>query len=168
MTLPTLTGLPIKALTIWQPWAQLIAAGVKQHETRDWQTAYRGPIAIHAGRIIDRPGAPAHLCSYVLGRDWWATCPRGAVVAIANLTACHRTTDIRDRILPPDLESGNFMHGRFAFTLEDVRPLIEPIPLAGRRLLFNWSPPADIEANLDPAIDHVETCRRLGLLRMAA
>lgn len=39
---------PIKALTIRQPWAQLIALGVKTIETRSWSTRYRGPLAIHA------------------------------------------------------------------------------------------------------------------------
>ncbi len=38
----------MKALTIWQPWAELIAIGAKGFETRSWDTAYRGPIAIHA------------------------------------------------------------------------------------------------------------------------
>lgn len=40
---------PMKALTIRQPWASLIALGVKTIETRSWRTNYRGPIAIHAG-----------------------------------------------------------------------------------------------------------------------
>ena len=38
----------MKAITIWQPWAEFIAAGVKHNETRSWATKYRGPIAIHA------------------------------------------------------------------------------------------------------------------------
>ena len=37
-----------KALTLWQPWASLIALGVKTAETRSWATDYRGPLAIHA------------------------------------------------------------------------------------------------------------------------
>ena len=40
----------MKALTIRQPWASLIAAGVKTIETRSWSTKYRGPLAIHAGK----------------------------------------------------------------------------------------------------------------------
>lgn len=40
----------MKALTIRQPWASLIAHGVKTIETRSWSTKYRGPLAIHAGR----------------------------------------------------------------------------------------------------------------------
>lgn len=38
----------MKAITIWQPWASLIACGAKKYETRPWATSYRGPIAIHA------------------------------------------------------------------------------------------------------------------------
>lgn len=39
---------PMKALTLWQPWASLVALGVKTIETRSWSTRYRGPLAIHA------------------------------------------------------------------------------------------------------------------------
>ena len=38
----------MKAITLWQPWASLLACGAKQYETRSWATNYRGPIAIHA------------------------------------------------------------------------------------------------------------------------
>lgn len=44
----------MKAITIKQPWATLIALGEKRFETRSWQTKYRGPIAIHAGKTIDK------------------------------------------------------------------------------------------------------------------
>lgn len=40
----------MKAITIRQPWAGLIAVGEKVYETRSWPTKYRGPIAIHAGK----------------------------------------------------------------------------------------------------------------------
>lgn len=40
----------MKAITIWQPWASLIAVGAKRFETRSWPTSYRGPIAIHAAK----------------------------------------------------------------------------------------------------------------------
>ncbi len=39
----------MKAITIRQPWASLVALGVKTVETRSWHTRYRGPLAIHAG-----------------------------------------------------------------------------------------------------------------------
>lgn len=40
----------MKAITLWQPWASLIAIGAKKYETRSWKTNYRGPIAIHAAK----------------------------------------------------------------------------------------------------------------------
>jgi hypothetical protein len=43
------TGLTqMQALSLWQPWASLIAIGAKTIETRSWGTRYRGRIAIHA------------------------------------------------------------------------------------------------------------------------
>ena len=48
----------MKALTLHQPWASLIAVGAKKIETRPWSTKYRGPLAIHAGK--HRP------------RSWWS------------------------------------------------------------------------------------------------
>jgi hypothetical protein len=47
------------ALTIWQPWASLIAAGAKPYEWRGWEAPHRHVgrrIAIHAGaRPVKRP-----------------------------------------------------------------------------------------------------------------
>src|SRR5579859_1109893 len=40
----------MKALTVMQPWATLVALGAKRIETRSWNTHYRGPLAIHAAR----------------------------------------------------------------------------------------------------------------------
>ncbi len=38
----------MKTLTIKQPWAHLIASGVKDIEIRSWKTNHRGKIYIHA------------------------------------------------------------------------------------------------------------------------
>lgn len=45
----------MKALSIRQPWAWLIAAGYKDIENRSWSTKYRGRFLIHAGRRYDGP-----------------------------------------------------------------------------------------------------------------
>ncbi|MBP0015307.1 MAG: ASCH domain-containing protein [Roseofilum sp. SID3] len=44
------------ALSVWQPWASLIAQGHKEYETRNWATNYRGEILICAAkkRITDQ------------------------------------------------------------------------------------------------------------------
>ena len=43
----------MKAITIKQPWAQLICEGVKDIENRTWPTKFRGRVLIHAGVKID-------------------------------------------------------------------------------------------------------------------
>lgn len=42
----------MKALTIKNPWALLIAAGIKDIENRTWRTNFRGRIYIHAGQSL--------------------------------------------------------------------------------------------------------------------
>jgi len=44
----------MKALTLTQPWATLVAIGAKKIETRSWSTPYRGPLAIHAAKRIPK------------------------------------------------------------------------------------------------------------------
>jgi hypothetical protein len=44
----------MKAITLTEPWASLVAIGVKTLETRSWSTSYRGPIAIHAAKTLPR------------------------------------------------------------------------------------------------------------------
>lgn len=46
----------IKALSLWQPWASLIAVGAKTYETRSWKADYRGPLLICASKRGQRPG----------------------------------------------------------------------------------------------------------------
>jgi len=40
----------MKAITLYQPWATLVALGKKKIETRSWKTDYRGPLAIHVAK----------------------------------------------------------------------------------------------------------------------
>lgn len=42
----------MKALTVKQPWADLIVIGQKDIENRTWKTNFRGRIYIHAGQRI--------------------------------------------------------------------------------------------------------------------
>ncbi len=44
----------MKALSIRQPWAWLVAAGIKDIENRTWRTSYRGPLLIHASAGMTR------------------------------------------------------------------------------------------------------------------
>src|SRR5262245_47216191 len=85
----------MKAITLTQPWATLVAIGEKRIETRSWSTRYRGRIAIHAAKAFplgaqelcyDDPFHSA-ICGAGVGDGPWAL-PRGAIVATARLVDC--------------------------------------------------------------------------------
>lgn len=44
----------MKVLTLKQPWATLVAEGIKKYEFRSWKTNFRGKILIHAGAGVDK------------------------------------------------------------------------------------------------------------------
>lgn len=74
------------ALSVKQPWAALIVAGVKLVEVRTWGTRRRGRVLIHAGRLPDeRPEAWAHVNTPELTA---AAEQRGGIVGEAELVGC--------------------------------------------------------------------------------
>lgn len=86
----------MKAISLWQPWAALIAVGAKTIETRSWGTNYRGPLLIHAAKTRSHLGAIAscpHFKRICLERE-----PRfafGCIVAVAWLYNCRRVESIQ-------------------------------------------------------------------------
>lgn len=145
----------MKALTLSQPWATLVAIGAKRIETRSWPTKYRGPLAIHAaksgpdvardafpdrGRFIDALKAG--------GADPW-NLPRGAIVATCRLVGCFKisrsatyqlVTGERIEILEPEESFGDYTPGRYGWLLADVKPLPKAIPARGALGLWTWEP----------------------------
>ena len=131
----------MKALSLTQPWATLVATGAKRIETRSWSTKYTGRIAIHASKGFPR----------------WAkeTCfeepfisllgphrellPRGAVIATATLMGCRRTEDVAHQLDKQELALGDYSEGRFAWFLGDVEPIVIPIPARGALGLWEWN-----------------------------
>lgn len=140
----------MKAITIIQPWATLIAIGAKKYETRSWPTKHRGEIAIHAGKKIDHDACREPEIRAALS-EWGYTennLPTGAVVATAQLVNCLKSVDTwtdgyelegRRLIYSPEYEFGDFTPGRYAWELADVRKLDETIPAKGQQGLWNWA-----------------------------
>lgn len=135
----------MRAITIWQPWASLIACGAKRFETRGWQ-AKPGPIAIHAAakrtKELDRLCAvePFYTCLKSFGRQWGNPTPRGYVIATAELVKCHRVEDIRDELSEQELAFGDYSDGMFAWDLSNVVPLV-PAAATGKQGLWEWEQP---------------------------
>lgn len=145
----------MKCISLYQPWATLVAVGAKKIETRSWATTYRGPLAIHAGRtwtkeLFDLSRRPPFrdvlesgdgILRLVAGsaayhwRDWL---PLGKIVAVVDLVDCRH---ISEHNAPPNPEMGfgDYTPGRWMWKLENVRRLEKPVPIRGRQRIFNIS-----------------------------
>ncbi len=156
----------MKVLTLTQPWATLVALGAKQYETRSWQTAYRGPLGIHAAKGLAGMDSNQfqHLCNtppfwdvlqhteYAAGIVLSQLLPRGVIIAVCDLVACTHTDEVRTAISDQEWAFGDYSPGRFAWQLANVRRLPEPIPARGALSLWTFDHPAlDALATVDDA-----------------
>jgi hypothetical protein len=131
----------MKALTICQPYAHLIATGQKFVENRTWQPRlhdrgvkrpYCGWFVIHAGRGKKylRDG----------DEDRYPGMAFGAAVAAAYLSSCVRIEELGAAIeTHPQLgwvPGHEHTEGPVLWILSVVRPLVRPVPLRGDRGLF--------------------------------
>lgn len=157
----------MKALTLTQPWATLIAIGAKRIETRSWATDYRGPLAIHAAKGLAPVGGKRGLAeqcrepaffSYLdrysasFYLDGSEALPLGKIVAVAKLVNVRRIdVALRAQVLsqtrtPSEIEFGDYTSGRYAWFLEDVKSLGKPIECKGA--LGLWDVPDDLCAEV--------------------
>lgn len=136
----------MKALSLWQPWATLVALKEKQIETRSWATDYRGILAIHA--TSRSPAIPRELLTYQPFIDAMLSgnyrdekdLPCGAIVAICWLADCVPITPEFVATLSQDERTfGDYSPSRYAWKLENTRQLAEPILCRGHQRLWNWS-----------------------------
>ncbi|MEK3761850.1 ASCH domain-containing protein [Paenibacillus sp. FSL R7-0337] len=127
----------MKCLTIRQPWATLIALGEKQIETRTWRTAHRGELAIHAGMQVNKAICRTEPFQSLLARHGYTAdnLPTGKIIAVSRIAdCCEMTPGLAQQGWPGGNEYvfGNYAEGRYAWKLEEVVPLVHPIPAKGR------------------------------------
>ena len=127
----------MKAITLYQPWASLVAIGAKTIETRPLSTKYRGPLAIHAAKkatVVDDPYYRSVLSSAGLAYD---KLPLGAIVATCNLVDCPQITNANCPCYP-EYAFSDFKPGLYAWKFMDIKPISAPIPARGYRGLWDW------------------------------
>lgn len=92
----------MKLITLWEPWATLMAIGAKKIETRDWSSGYRGWLAIHSAKGGLSKGSLIHQCCEAPFLDAMRGTvpastkdgfifPFGCIVAVCKLAYCVRT-----------------------------------------------------------------------------
>lgn len=133
---------PFPALTVYQPWASLIACGFKEFETRGWPAPqkYIGQlIALHAAK------------QWSTQEQRWLTVyqkkfpeigelavPRGCIIAMCRLVEVVPAELLRETVNPRERSMGNFDAGRYGWRLEVVKRAEPPIPAAGKQGIWFW------------------------------
>lgn len=109
----------MKAISLKQPWANLIAYGVKTIETRKWKTTHRGQILICSSINVDKTFLSP-----------WPDEPKGCVVAIAEIIDC------RPMVKVDEIEAYCAMYPRAqSWVLQNIRR-IHPLPIKGSLGVF--------------------------------
>jgi len=137
----------VRAITLHQPYAGLVALGLKRYETRTWGTSYRGEIAICAAALwTPAVRENALRLSQLANRRELADPPLGVVVALAELTECREMLlGAEEDVSGLEVAVGNWKAGNYAWRLENVRDLAEPMPIKGRQGLFRLTPEQILE-----------------------
>lgn len=152
----------MRCLTLWQPWASLIAEGLKTIETRGRPLARPGSLvgerlAIHAGlQSDDLPGvitdlemigdrwqgeqgeAARRAVEFLAGRH--AALPKGAVLCVVVVTG-ERSLNLNDT--PRAL---CLAEGRWGYGVKLARKFAVPVQARGFQGIWNWDEPEDLSA----------------------
>ena len=127
----------MKVITIKQPFATLIAEGLKEYEFRTWKTNYRGDILIHAGKSVDKKAMEKFKC---LNLNY----PLGCIIAQVTLTDCVKVDDkIRNELNKKNalVYSGitkDLAWNGYGFKVENIKK-ISPIYINGKLGLWDYN-----------------------------
>lgn len=143
----------MRALTLHEPYASLVAEGYKLYETRPRcpKSMVGQRIAIHAGKkmltLAEMQALPEEVVDFVSDKGGIRELPYGAIVASATLVRVHVVIEqainnqraLVQETYPPTYRIrhiktdpyGDFSQGRYIWELGDISKVDEPIPMRG-------------------------------------
>lgn len=133
----------MKAISIKQPWAWMIADGTKTIETRTWSTGYRGEILIVSskGKMLG-----------VTQRVFDVRYPEAPVVLYGQALAICRLVDCRPMTGDDEIAACCPIYpDAVSWMLEDIRK-IEPFDVKGSLNIYEVEMPVDFDYELQERI----------------
>lgn len=130
----------MKVLSITEPYATLIRNGIKKIETRSWKTNYRGELYIHASstKIPKEYKENQDVMDLVSINEL----NFGNIICSCNLVDCIEMTDeFIEKIKKNKNEyvCGIYENGRYAWILDNIQVLNNPIPAKGHLGIWNMN-----------------------------
>lgn len=122
----------MKVLTLKQPWATLVAEGIKKYEFRSWKTKYRGKILIHAGAGIDKEAMRQY-------ENMDLKFPSRKIVAIAEIIDCLELNEQLNKniIAENNIAYGTKVRTGYAWKLENIKKINYNHEVNGQLGLWN-------------------------------
>ena len=122
----------MKVLTLKQPWATLVAEGIKKYEFRSWKTKYRGKILIHAGAGIDKEAIRQY-------ENMDLKFPSRKIVAIAEIIDCLELNEQLNKniIAENNIAYGTKVRTGYAWKLENIKKINYNHEVNGQLGLWN-------------------------------
>lgn len=126
----------MKALTIREPFATLIKDKVKIYETRSWKTNYRGEIYIHAAKTKSISSNVNIASTYLKSKEN----PEHIICKCLLKDCIYMDEDFINEVKKNKKEynSGRYEIGRYAWQLEVIEVLKEPIYAKGQLGIWNF------------------------------
>ena len=114
----------MKALSLKQPFAELVVSGKKTIELRKWNTHFRGKFLIHSSKIPMK------------GSD---NLPCGCIVGEAELVDVKKYTSEKDFKKDQNKHLASSEWGKYGFILKNAKRL-KNVPCKGKLGFWDYSP----------------------------
>jgi predicted transcriptional regulator len=118
----------MKALSLKQPFAELVVSGEKTIELRNWNTKFRGKFLIHASKKPDKQA---------MSEFGFEELPLGVIVGEAELVEVKHYLNAKEHKKDKDKHLADDGWGNYGFVLKDAKR-IEPISAKGQLGFWNF------------------------------
>jgi hypothetical protein len=146
----------MKVLSMIQPWASLFVLGETQYETRTWKTKYRGPLAIHTSKKVDRASCGQQKVYELLSAHGYtmSNLPTGVIIGVCMLKNCIKVVENHNKwavledgrlVEGNDLFLGDYRVGGYVWEVENMKLLDEFIPAKGQLGLWEYDYDIDLQ-----------------------
>ena len=122
----------MKVITLKQPWATLVAEGLKEYEFRSWKYNYRGEILIHAGKGLDKDSLKKFES---LNLNY----PHSKIIAKVRIVDCIKLdNEINKKIIKEnELVYGDKIRTGYAWKLELIEKINDDRIISGKQGIWN-------------------------------
>lgn len=123
----------LKVLTLRQPWATLVAEGIKRYEFRSWKTKYRGKVLIHAGTGIDKEDMKKY-------KNMNLEFPSRKILAVVEIEDClELDEELNNKIISENnIAYGNKVRTGYAWKLNNIKKISYDKEVNGQLGLWNY------------------------------